>query len=401
MATILQQCARVSQNIGAGNTRYGFWGSGCSSIFDMSTEPRALTRTRIGGIVSMLYINVLTNDRAASTLRFRKNSVSGNQVVLIPAATTGEFEDSVNTDSVLSGDDLNLRMDSGAGGTTLTWTVTSTLFNSSLLTTQRNLFLKAGTVSTGEFFPISGGPPGTVEANNQVKIYGNGGTFKNGFLNVVANTRDGDSTFRTRKNGANGNIVVTVPASTTGIFEDIVNTDAVVNGDLYCWTVSIAGALGTMSDIRIAVSFETTNNTFLLVSADDLAVANNLTVYIPFPGQSVATSATESNTQGDARTPFTVSNLTIYISANTLADNSTLRLRKNAANGNLVVSITAATTGRFEDIVNSDAFIFTDTINLQLITGATGTSLTYQTMNALGSAPSTTNNYLPIMGIGS
>jgi len=46
-------------------------------------------------------------------------------------------------------------------------------------------------------------------------------------------TNGGSDTFRTRKNGANGNQVVTVNA--TGVFEDNTNTDSISATDKFCY----------------------------------------------------------------------------------------------------------------------------------------------------------------------
>jgi hypothetical protein len=70
---------------------------------------------------------------------------------------------------------------------------------------------------------------------------------------------------------------------------------------------------------------------------------------------------------------LTLSKLGIFISSNTIANTSTWRLRKNQANGNQSVTITASGTGYFEDSTNQDSVVAGDEVCYQLVTGA-GTS---------------------------
>ena len=57
-------------------------------------------------------------------------------------------------------------------------------------------------------------------------------TLRNLYLHVTGNTVTTSRTFSIRKNAVNGNLNVTVPASTTGTFEDTSNNDTVVQNDL-------------------------------------------------------------------------------------------------------------------------------------------------------------------------
>src|SRR5690349_17266000 len=97
------------------------------SAFSAAESNAQITR-RVPGVESNLYIRVNTNDRGTSTLRFRINGGDGNQVVSITASTTGEFEDTSNTDTIAAGDLTDYQITGGAGGTTLTFGIVSTLF---------------------------------------------------------------------------------------------------------------------------------------------------------------------------------------------------------------------------------------------------------------------------------
>ena len=56
---------------------------------------------------------------------------------------------------------------------------------------------------------------------------------------------------------------------------------------------------------------------------------------------------TEPEAQIKARERFILKGLTVYVRANTISADSTLRLRKNGANTNQSISIPNATTGYF------------------------------------------------------
>jgi hypothetical protein len=69
---------------------------------------------------------------------------------------------------------------------------------------------------------------------------------------------------------------------------------------------------------------------------------------------STALESVESRTQADPQWNMILYNMGVYISANSTGANSTAGIRINTANGTLAASITASTTGYFEDNVNSD-----------------------------------------------
>jgi len=67
-------------------------------------------------------------------------------------------------------------------------------------------------------------------------------------LRVVTNTLDGVTTFRTRINGADGNLLITVPALTVGIFQDPVNLDVLALNDLVNFEIDTnAAAVGSIT----------------------------------------------------------------------------------------------------------------------------------------------------------
>src|SRR3972149_2162287 len=85
--------------------------------------------------------------------------------------------------------------------------------------------------------------PFNAEASTQV-IYRTAGTLSKLFV-VVASTGGSwqATTVKIRKNGADGNMSVSIPADTSGIFEDNSNTDTVAAGDTLDYAVTCAAGV--------------------------------------------------------------------------------------------------------------------------------------------------------------
>lgn len=374
MATVCKIQSDDLGSIAAVSTTFRRVGQG-ASMESSTVESERQVRYRTAGTLSKLYVTILTNDRGASTLRLRKNAANANQVLSITASTTGEFEDAVNTDAVASGDDFNKQLITGAGGTTFMYKVTRLLFSSNTLTDI--LFTcNASNINSAatEFNPIVGSPTSLGTENfNRIKIQ-TAGTFKNLGVFVSANTRDADVSYRLRVNAANVNQVVTIPTVTTGWFEDLVNTDVIAAADFVGYSTVGAGTAGVVTIETSKVEFQTTNSSFMFGGARSVSTAAATTVFYPLAGDAFS-SATEANVVADAGTPFTASFLGVFLASNAVTAASTWRFRKNAADGNQVASIAASTSGHFEDAVNTDSVIATDSLGIQLATGATGTTL--------------------------
>ncbi len=83
------------------------------------------------------------------------------------------------------------------------------------------------------------------ETSNQVAAPG-AGTYDNLTVNVGTNTRSVAPHFRLRINAVNGNLDITISASTTGVFSDTVNSDTVVIEDLIAWMYDDNGGTGSI-----------------------------------------------------------------------------------------------------------------------------------------------------------
>lgn len=354
----------------------------CGHVGPTTIEAGIQAPSRSAGTFSKLYIRVTANDRTAtSTLTFRSGGVDGSQQVSIGAGLTGEFMDSSGSDAVAgTGELLNLKLIVGSGGTVFTWAVMSVLFTPS--TGQVVRYQATGiatTVAPGntQYQPLSGtGSTQTTEANVQHKIRLTG-TLRRLFANISTNSlTTATTTIRTRVNGANGAQSVSIGAGLTGIFEDTSNTDAVVSGDLINYqTVVAAGGAGTLTYGNIGSELlVSSGDQYQLISATHLSitVAQNTTTYLP-PSGALAGNATEDNHKGRVNTPgFITSKLQVYVVTNTITATTTIRTRKNNANGNQSVSIGSTLTGFFEDASNTDTYATNDFMDYQVVTGVAG-----------------------------
>lgn len=127
--------------------------------------------------------------------------------------------------------------------------------------------------------------------------------------------------------------------------------------------------------------------------AINVAQASNITRYF-FPGCGpISATATESQRQVKARVPGVCSRLHIKVTAND-RPTSTMRFRKNTANGTQSVTITASTAGTFEDLSGTDSLADGDLFNYSLQTGNGGTTFTFSAQGHLFAATTNSSQYL-------
>lgn len=323
-----------------------------------------------------LYLNVTSNSlNAAATVRSRKNGANGAQSVSIPAGNTGVFEDAVNSDSLVSGDLFCTQ--AVGGGTTGNFSYHYISYILSTVSATTPILAAGGIAVIGDgetrYFYINGhGQAATPEASVQYR-FRVVATFSNLRIYVNANSLDGAATVRTRKNGANGAQSVSIGAGATGAFEDAVNTDSISVGDNVNYQ-GVAG--GTTGNVQLSSTQVKSNSAGKQVCvsaayADTLGFGTTGYGKIEGTARKPPWLVDDAAVRVTARASFSGKNMYVYIAANSLDGSTTIRTRKNGANGNLSVSIGAAATGQFEDLVNTDSFVATDYLNWQVVTGGT------------------------------
>jgi len=194
------------------------------------------------------------------------------------------------------------------------------------------------------------------------------------WVRINVNTTGAASTIRSRVAGGFGNMAVAIPAGAVGIFEDAVNSDALVDGNAFDWQIDIAAG-GAMLWVTIASTLQCANDSPILVQMNraSITVGPGVTCYLSVAGN-VRYGTAEGPAQYRFRTASTLSNLQLYAVSN-INGAQNLRTRIGGVNGNLLITIPAGVGGWYEDAVNSDVIAPGDLVNFQLITGgALGTN---------------------------
>lgn len=392
MKTLLA-ASRGTGNKGASTTGYGVL-VGLTGLVTAESEGLLKMRVQAAGTFSGFGVRVNVNTRGASTYTFRKNGANGNQALSVGASATGLFQDTTNSDTVAAGDDVDYTWTTGAGGTTYQDRPAFVYFEHA--TDAVTLLGAADTIaystaSTSNPLALNGTfATAQTEAHVELKFW-KGGTLAKLTCNVGANTRSDASTLKSRVNGANGNLSLSIPAATTGAFSDTTNSDTLADGDRANLALDIGAGTGTLTLRNTCAAFTSPDGYSYLMGAGQQAAINaNLTRYLLL-NYLVNVVTTETDTQAPVgASAVRVSNLRVYVGTNTVTATSTATVRLNGADTSIAVSIASSTTGEFTDTTN-EAFTAatTDWVALKVVTGATGTSLGVRSAGVLVAHPRT------------
>lgn len=278
----------------------------------------------------------------------------GNQVVTIPAATTGTFEDTTHSDALSDGDYIcwHLHEDAAAGGARILFT--HSLFNNANTYSFQGA---ADTLTLGTDTSVCIGGQYTSATESDVQFTARvAGTID--YFRVTLVTAAGtDRTIYVRKNGGNTAITVTITAGTSGEYTDYANSFSFVSGD----TLDIRGTGVSGSVYTLNYSFRLNSGYRFSINSNGMTVGtlNNVTCYLELEGESYdwAGRTVEGNYQFKIPATMYAQKLFVKVRSNTHDVADTIRTRKNGANGALSVSIPATTTGDFEDTANTDSLV--------------------------------------------
>ena len=337
-----------------------------------------------GGTFSGLrtYISANSLNTGTSTLKFRKNAANGNLSVSISSGVTGWFEDISNTDTVAQNDQVNLQMiTSGASGT-ITFSRSVIEFDSTFEFFRSSGVSSLGSAATSYVGVNDPGSAQPAESNKQAK-FRTAGTLQKSAVYVSTNTLDGSTVFNTRKNTAAGNLSMSISASSTGEFEDTSNSDSIAAGDLVAWEVARGGSSGQITAQRIACEFVPNSSgeaQFCSLPGNGISQGTSKRFY------SINSAITAITVEADANTKpvtaFTADKLGVYLSANASGSSSTVNLRQNGSNSALTISVSAGSTGWFEDTANSVSIAGDDLICFSAVAGTSTITLRCLTLKA-------------------
>jgi ribosomal protein L34 len=380
--------SRNAASTAAGLTRYFPLQHGDLSVGQATESQNAIT-WRTAATISNFYARVTVNDRGASTFRVRVNTANGNSVLSVGASGTGEFEDTSNSDSISAGDSVDHSLVTGAGGTTFTHTVVAFSLSSDVWIggTPSGGGTQVAGANTINYYGVSGdGGNDTTEARSQAK-FAHAGTLTNLFINVNTNGRSTTTNFRSRKNTANGNLLIAIGSGVTGVLEDTSNTDSIASTDLVNLSITNGTGSGTIAIHTLKVEYASSAGyTAVAHRGGGSVLGTGSTVYMAAPAATFQTNGTEGHWQTLVKHAYTTRRLQAFISANaTTGGTAAVKLRINGGDGTQLLSPGAGTTGFFEDTTNTDNVAATDELDIVIATG-TGGNTTYRLV-ALGVEP--------------
>lgn len=199
--------------------------------------------------------------------------------------------------------------------------------------------LSAGTTYYGAMGMGQAAFQSTSETITQVPFFTDG-ILSTLSVRVVSNNRTTNSVITVRKNGADGNQTVTIPATTTGEFIDLTHTDVIAPNDLLNYKVVVGtGGTGFVA-VSYIVRYENTASTPVCVTKCLVSIATasatvgaSQTLYAPVAGMvDTAWATTESDVAFQLQVPLTLASIWVRVGANSRSDDTSLIFRANGTN---------------------------------------------------------------------
>jgi hypothetical protein len=379
----------ITTNFGAGT-----WYISSPSGWNNNNSTEALEQTKVdkAGIISTLTCRFSANaSNGTTSVTTRKNGADGNVTISIGTGLTGFVSDVVNSDTIAVDDLVNLKVINGGVGN-CSISNTRVVFNSTGSAVE--LFGNAGVSSsannTTAYILIGGG--GGSNGTDSVVIMRTRApaTWSNFQAYFNSNARTTTTTLGTRINTTNGNQVLSVGAGLTGLFRDTTHTDAVAAGDNIKGYRTNGASAEAYSFISATSSMAFATNSFLCTaSVLGITMTAGTTYRCTVSGTPTTDTTGDTSVQmstGIDNVKFT--NLYFSVNANAATIASTGTLRNTAADTSLSVSITALTTGNFEDTTNSAVVNAFNMLSIGFVTGTGGnvTLIGYSMLANVGQA---------------
>jgi hypothetical protein len=266
--------------------------------------------------------------------------------------------------------------------------------------------------NTTRFYPVSGGlvNGGTVgEAASEIPIR-DAGVYSNLYVYAEANTAvNVNCTVTLRKSQADTSVSVPFDLGETGIKEDTSNTASFAATDEASMEVTVPNESGSSKSLSLNISSlkftpDTTTDCIGLLaqSGSEPLSTPSVTEVITPAGElndGFTTSALEAQIAYRARFAFTSRNLYTYVSANArtgAGSDTTVKTRKNLADGGQSVVYTASQTGvKEEPATDTDSLAVGDDFNYAVVSGAAGGSTI--TFKVISTSCVSTGGYFPLL----
>jgi hypothetical protein len=349
-----------------------------SESHPVGTQDVYLTVRSVGTYSNLLIRTTADATTADSTFTFQAATTNLSQSTVVTHAVPGEYEDTTHTDVVSAGQVINHHALNGGGGS-FTKSVQGMLFAATVNTSAWiGGYNHVNSTNSATLFDRLGGASGVNQASEVANMqiqFQTAGTLKNGCINASANAT-GDSTISTRINSGNGTIAIPTTTNASGQSEDTSHSDAVAVGDLVNWKM-VTGVLGPKANGLWACVFETTDGSQMVgaqtaAGSQNTSFATNVTSYVGLQGN-LAGQVTENDCKTKIGVIGTLSRYETYVDSDAITNTSAVRIRKNGANGNGLLSIPGSQAAAWiTDTSDNDALIATDELDWQVIGGTTG-----------------------------
>jgi len=216
----------------------------------------------------------------------------------------------------------------------------------------------------------------TTEAAVRTKHKGVNASVDRLTARFTSNGRSTSTIMRLVKNGSAGALSITVGAGQTGVFQDLTNAVTLVDGDTYSLEQVMSTGGGTLNCGAVSARLSTEGQAFCQIAGTGSQNVNvaSTTRYLSFPGSIQVATTTEAQVQVGAPEALTASNLQVYVTANARTNDTTVKSRKNGADGTQIVTIGAGLTGFFENTANTDSLAQGDLFNT-VVTTLSGTQI--------------------------
>jgi hypothetical protein len=327
---------------------------------------------RVAGTVSRYAASINANGATRSG-RLRKNSTNVNGILTFTDSVAQVLYDTTHTDDYAIGDTFGVFCTDNGTHPRYNWQ--SFVFEAAGGASVGFLGT-SGTQSIGAYFKILGGLSQqasneyTTESLQQNKMRTSGTVQFCTVLNPTA-VGSGTNTWTLRKNGVDTAIAIAVPMTSTGKFEDTTHSVSFVSGDLLGWrcsgsTVSSSGLQHPIACITYA------GNAYEVVAGPGGLTANASDRFIALTAAAGVPDLTEAPQKMQHGFAGTIAKLRANVAASTFSGAITIKLRKNGADASNAISLTAGTTGWFEDASSIDTFAAGDDINYVVRGGTSG-----------------------------
>lgn len=244
--TINKLTSNSAFTISAGNQNYFFPFAG---TITSSIEANAQFKVKSTFTAQNLYVFISSNNGSIS-IQSRKGGATGNLSILASLSSTGAFEDTTHSDSLVSGNLYNTWSSFGKSSPSITINNISIDLLSNL---GRTHYIAGNpspaTIATSitNYCATADRPSySTTEANKQTAFLGCSMSNLESF--VSANGITATSTIKFRKGAANGNQNISYTTGLTGYLEDTTNSDKVLVGNEIDYQI-ITGGTGTTISI--------------------------------------------------------------------------------------------------------------------------------------------------------